>query len=60
MKKSSGTFIDNLHYYEDKKEITDTCEKIDAFITSLDDHLIVEVVRSGVSAISLGDKAIQS
>ena len=41
-------------------EITDTCEKIDAFITALDDHLIVEVVRSGVSAISLGDKAIQS
>ena len=41
-------------------EITDTCEKIDAFITTLDDHLILEVVRSGVSAISLGDKAIQS
>ena len=41
-------------------EITDTREKIDAFITALDDHLIVEVVRSGVSAISLGDKAIQS
>ncbi len=41
-------------------EITDTCEKIDAFIIALDDHLIVEVVRSGVSAISLGDKAIQS
>ena len=41
-------------------EITDTCEKIDAFLTTLDDHLILEVVRSGVSAISLGDKAIQS
>ena len=41
-------------------EITDTCEKINAFITTLDDHLILEVVRSGVSAISLGDKAIQS
>ena len=41
-------------------EITDTCEKIDYFITALDDHLIVEIVRSGVSAISLGDKAIQS
>ena len=41
-------------------EITDTCEKIDAFITTLDDRLILEVVRSGVSAISLGDKAIQS
>ena len=41
-------------------EITDTCEKIDAFITTLDDRLILEVVRSGVSAISLGEKAIQS
>jgi acetolactate synthase-1/3 small subunit len=41
-------------------EITDTCEKIDAFVTALDDSLILEVVRSGVSAISLGDKAIQS
>ena len=55
----NGRIIDvtkNLH----TREITDTCEKIDAFITALDDHLIVEIVRSGVSAISLGDKAIQS
>ena len=41
-------------------EITDTCEKINAFLTTLDDRLILEVVRSGVSAISFGDKAIQS
>jgi len=41
-------------------EITDTCEKIDAFITTTEDSLILEVVRSGVSAISLGDKAVQS
>jgi len=41
-------------------EITDTCEKIDAFLTTIEDSLIVEVVRSGVSAISLGDKAVQS
>ena len=47
---------DNLYTVE----ITDTCEKIDAFITTLDDRLILEVVRSGASAISLGDKAIQS
>jgi acetolactate synthase-1/3 small subunit len=47
---------DNLYTIE----ITDTCEKIDAFITTLDDRLIFEVVRSGASAISLSDKAIQS
>ncbi len=47
---------DNLYTIE----ITDTCEKIDAFITTLDDRLILEVVRSGASAISLSDKAIQS
>ncbi len=41
-------------------EITDRCEKIDAFITTIDDSLILEVVRSGVSAISLGNKAVQS
>lgn len=47
---------DNLYTIE----ITDTCEKIDAFIITLDDRLILEVVRSGASAISLSDKAIQS
>ena len=47
---------DNLYTIE----ITDTCEKIDAFITTLDDRLILEVVRSGALAISLSDKAIQS
>ena len=47
---------DNLYTIE----VTDTCEKIDAFITTLDDRLILEVVRSGASAISLSDKAIQS
>ena len=55
----SGRIIDvtgNLYTVE----ITDTSEKLDAFITALDNHLILEVVRSGSSAISLGDKAIQS
>jgi acetolactate synthase-1/3 small subunit len=47
---------DNLYTIE----VTDTCEKIDAFIITLDDRLILEVVRSGASAISLSDKAIQS
>ena len=41
-------------------EMTGTGEKLDAFIESLDEDLILEVVRSGVSGISRGDKAIQS
>ena len=40
--------------------MTGTGEKIDAFIEALDEKLILEVVRSGVSGISRGDKAIQS
>ncbi len=41
-------------------EMTGTGEKIDAFIEALDDSMILEVVRSGVSGLSRGDKAIQS
>jgi len=41
-------------------EMTGTGEKLDAFIEAIEDGLIVEVVRSGVSGISRGDKAIQS
>ena len=41
-------------------EMTGTGEKLDAFIEALDDSMILEVVRSGVSGISRGDKAIQS
>ncbi len=41
-------------------EMTGTGEILDAFIEALDDSLILEVVRSGVSGISRGDKAIQS
>ena len=41
-------------------EMTGTGEKLDAFIEALDEDLILEVVRSGVSGISRGDKAIQS
>lgn len=41
-------------------EMTGTGEKLDAFIEALDDSIILEVVRSGVSGISRGDKAIQS
>ena len=41
-------------------EMTGTGEKLDAFLEALDDSMILEVVRSGVSGISRGDKAIQS
>jgi len=41
-------------------EITDTSKKIDAFLTALDDAFILEVVRTGASAILLGDRTIQS
>jgi acetolactate synthase-1/3 small subunit len=40
-------------------EMTGTGEKLDAFIEALDEKLILEVVRSGVSGIARGDKAIQ-
>lgn len=39
-------------------EMTGTGEKLDAFIEALDGKLILEVVRSGVSGIARGDKAI--
>ena len=39
-------------------EMTGTGEKLDAFIGALDEKLILEVVRSGVSGIARGDKAI--
>jgi acetolactate synthase I/III small subunit len=41
-------------------EMTGTGEKLDAFIQALDESLILEVVRSGVSGIARGDKAIHS
>ncbi len=40
-------------------EITGAGDKLDAFIKALDQALIVEVVRSGVSGISRGDRAIR-
>jgi acetolactate synthase I/III small subunit len=39
-------------------ELTGTGEKLNAFIEALDNKLILEVVRSGVSGIARGDKAI--
>jgi acetolactate synthase-1/3 small subunit len=40
-------------------EMTGAGDKLDAFIGALDDNVILEVVRSGVSGIARGDKAIQ-
>jgi acetolactate synthase-1/3 small subunit len=39
-------------------EMTGTGEKLDAFIEALDEKAILEVVRSGVSGISRGEKGI--
>ncbi len=39
-------------------EMTGAGDKLDAFIGALDDSVILEVVRSGVSGIARGDKAI--
>ncbi len=40
-------------------EMTGAGDKLDAFISALEDGVILEVVRSGVSGIARGDKAIQ-
>jgi acetolactate synthase-1/3 small subunit len=40
-------------------EITGAGDKLDAFINALDEKDILEVVRSGISGIARGDKAIQ-
>lgn len=39
-------------------EMTGNADKIDAFIEALDNKVILEVVRSGVSGISRGEKSI--
>ena len=41
-------------------EITGNGDKLDAFIQALDTRLIIEVVRTGVSGIARGDKAIRA
>lgn len=40
-------------------EMTGTGDKLDAFINTLDEKKILEVVRSGVSGIARGEKAIR-
>ena len=40
-------------------EMTGSGDKLDAFIHALDDKLILEVVRSGISGIARGEKAIR-
>lgn len=40
-------------------EVTGTGDKLDAFITALDQKLILEVVRSGVLGVGRGEKALR-
>jgi len=39
-------------------EVTGTVQKLDAFIEALDKKCLIEVVRSGVTGIARGDKAL--
>ncbi|VAW91344.1 Acetolactate synthase small subunit [hydrothermal vent metagenome] len=39
-------------------ELTGTAEKLDAYIDAIDDKIILETVRSGVSGISRGEKSL--
>lgn len=39
-------------------ELTDTGDKLDAFIEALTEHKILETIRSGVSGIALGEKCL--
>jgi len=39
-------------------ELADTSERIEAFIAAIDSKAIIEVVRSGVTGISHGDKSL--
>jgi acetolactate synthase-1/3 small subunit len=41
-------------------ELTGTGDKLDAFLQALDRSLIMEVVRSGVTGIARGEKALQA
>ena len=40
-------------------ELTGDAEKLDAFLQMLDEHLILETVRTGVCGIARGEKAIK-
>ncbi|MBO67284.1 MAG: acetolactate synthase small subunit, partial [Acidiferrobacteraceae bacterium] len=40
-------------------ELTGPGDKLDAFLDSLSDVAIIEVVRSGVSGIARGDKSLR-
>ena len=40
-------------------ELTGTGEKLDAFLQAVDEKLILEVVRSGVSGIARGERTLQ-
>ncbi len=40
-------------------ELTGTSEKLDAFIEAVDDKLILETVRSGVTGIARGERALR-
>jgi len=62
LKRVSDIFRGRIIDVTDKTytiELTGTGDKLDAFIQTLDQVVIVEVVRSGVSGIARGERALE-
>ena len=62
LKRVSDIFRGRIIDVTDKTytiELTGAGDKLDAFLQTLDAGLIVEVVRSGVSGIARGDRALR-
>jgi acetolactate synthase-1/3 small subunit len=62
LKRDSDIFRGRIIDVTDKTytiEMTGAGDKLDAFLESLDPGLIIEVVRSGVSGIARGDRALK-
>ncbi len=62
LKRLSDIFRGRIIDVTDKTytiELTGAGDKLDAFIQTLDSGVIIEVVRSGVSGIARGDRALR-
>ncbi|MFV1972591.1 MAG: acetolactate synthase small subunit [Thiohalobacterales bacterium] len=62
LKRDSDIFRGRIIDVTDKTytiELTGTGDKLDAFLETLDPEVIIEVVRSGVSGIARGDRALK-
>jgi acetolactate synthase-1/3 small subunit len=62
LKRNSDIFRGRIIDVTDKTytiELTGAGDKLDAFLETLDPEVIIEVVRSGVSGIARGDRALK-